>query len=63
MSRLAIGCVLLDVVDVRADILDVESLITGDRYTFLREVFLQKRRSDIANGDLPDDFDSFGDDF
>jgi len=54
---------VLDVVDVRADILDVESLITGDRYTFLREVFLQKRRSDIANGDLPDDFDSFGDDF
>ena len=53
----------LNVIDVRADILDVESLITGDRYTFLREVFLQKRRSDIANGDLPDDFDSFGDDF
>jgi len=48
---------LLDVIDARADLIEAETLITGDRYTFLRDVYLQKRASDIANGELTDDFD------
>lgn len=53
----------LDIIDLRADLLAAEGLITGDRYTFIREVYLQKRRTDIGNGELQDDFDSLDDDF
>ncbi|MBT8149570.1 MAG: VacJ family lipoprotein [Pseudomonadales bacterium] len=53
----------LEIIDLRADLLDAEGLITGDRYTFIREVYLQQRRTDISNGELQDDFDSFEDDF
>ncbi|NNC54979.1 MAG: VacJ family lipoprotein [Pseudomonadales bacterium] len=57
------GLRALEIVDLRADLLDAEALLTGDRYTFLREVFLQKRESDILNGKIPADFDSFDEDF
>lgn len=53
-------------VDTRAGLLDFEKLITGDRYTFIRDVYLQHR--DAAAGVEPqsdsfgeDDFDSFDD--
>lgn len=52
----------LDLVDTRADLLSAESLISGDRYTFIREIYLQKRASDILNGALVDDFDIDSDD-
>jgi phospholipid-binding lipoprotein MlaA len=48
---------LLEIIDTRADLMNAETLITGDRYTFLRDVYLQKRASDVANGALSDDFD------
>ncbi|NNL11722.1 MAG: VacJ family lipoprotein [Pseudomonadales bacterium] len=60
-ARYAIRAV--DVIDLRADLLDAEALVSGDRYTFLREVYLQRRQSDIHNGELNEDFDNFDDDF
>ncbi len=51
----------LDFIDTRADLIDAEALISGDRYIFLREAYLQQRRSLIANGELVDDFDDFDD--
>lgn len=62
-ESLRYGLRALDIIDLRADLLDAETLITGDRYTFIREVYLQRRKSDISNGALEDDFDSFDDDF
>lgn len=50
----------LALLDKRADLLDAERLISGDRYTFIREIYIQQRQSSIANGQLEDDF---GDDF
>ena len=49
--------VAIDTVDGRADLLDVEQLLTGDRYSFLRDVYLQTRAAAVANGVLEDDFD------
>lgn len=43
----------------RADLLDAEELITGDRYVFLREAYLQNRHY-LVTGELPED--DFGDD-
>ena len=48
----------LEVVDLRADLLSVEELITGDRYVFLRNLYLQ-RREFLITGELPED--DFGD--
>ncbi|MFB1001153.1 MAG: VacJ family lipoprotein [Pseudomonadales bacterium] len=46
--------------DKRADLLDAERLISGDRYTFIREIYIQQREVATANGQVDDDF---GDDF
>jgi phospholipid-binding lipoprotein MlaA len=51
----------LELMDVRAEILDLEKNITGDRYTFVRDVYLQRRNYLINNGEVEDDFGS--DDF
>ncbi|MBK6287015.1 MAG: VacJ family lipoprotein [Gammaproteobacteria bacterium] len=48
----------LEMVDLRADLLSVEELITGDRYVFLRNLYLQ-RREFLITGELPED--DFGD--
>jgi len=52
-----------DIVDLRADLLDVEDLITGDRYIFLRNLYLQRRQFLISGEFAEDDFgeDDFGD--
>ena len=50
----------IDLIDTRADLIDAEQLVSGDRYGFLRDIYLQTRASSIANGELDDDF---GEDF
>lgn len=53
----------VDIVDVRADLIDSEGLITGDRYSFIREVYRQNRDYKVNDGEVEDDFgDDFGDD-
>lgn len=39
------------VIDNRAQLLEVEKLISGDKYTFIRDAYLQKRAFSIADGD------------
>lgn len=43
------------VVDLRADLLEVEKAVSGDRYIFLRDLYLQSRRL-AAGEDIEDDF-------
>lgn len=47
------GLIALDVVDTRARLLSVESLIVGDRYSFIRDVYLQSRAYDVYDGNPP----------
>lgn len=42
----------LNLVDIRADLLAAENLAQGDRYTFLRSVYLQRRNFLINDGKL-----------
>ena len=62
----------LDVVQTRAHLLQAESFIVGDRYSFIRDVYLQSRESAVPDGNVPakkasedvllDDADSWGED-
>lgn len=45
----------LEIVDQRADVIPGESLIVGDRYTFLRNAYLQQRRFVINDGKVESD--------
>jgi len=50
----------LELVDGRARLLDGEKLITGDRYIFLREAYLQDRDTLVNDGKVQDSFSNFG---
>ncbi len=51
----------LGVVELRAGLLDLEKLAAGDRYTFIRDAYLQRRTFLISDGQLSDE-ELFGDD-
>ena len=46
----------LQVVDLRAGLLEAESLIAGDRYSFFRDAYLQRRDFLVNDGQMADDF-------
>lgn len=46
----------LDIVDTRADLLKSEKLISGDKYTFIRNAYLQNREFKVKDGQVEDDF-------
>ncbi|MNT45919.1 VacJ like lipoprotein [compost metagenome] len=46
----------VDVVDTRANLLSAEKLITGDKYVFIRNAYLQNREFKVRDGDVEDDF-------
>ncbi len=64
-----IGVTVVKVVDLRASLLPLEGLIFGrDRYSLIRDAFLNSRQSDVKDGAVeaapePEVDDSFGDDF
>lgn len=45
----------LRVIDTRAGLLDQEALISGDRYSFIRDAYLQQRRFEVNDGQLGED--------
>ena len=47
---------VLDVTDTRANLLSSEKLITGDKYTFIRNAYLQNREFKVKDGQVEDDF-------
>ncbi len=53
---------VIDLIDVRSDLLGTESLISGDRYVFIRDAYLQRRAFLVSDGEMEDSFeDDFGD--
>lgn len=51
--NMAIG---LDVIDTRASLLSAEKMITGDKYVFIRNAYLQNREFKVKDGQVEDDF-------
>ncbi len=46
----------VDVVDTRANLLSAEKMITGDKYIFIRNAYLQNREFRVKDGEVEDDF-------
>lgn len=46
----------MEVIDTRASLLSAEKLITGDRYVFIRNAYLQSREFRVKDGQVEDDF-------
>jgi phospholipid-binding lipoprotein MlaA len=44
------------IISVRASFLDAEKLISGDKYVFTRDVYLQRRSYLVSDGELEDSF-------
>lgn len=47
--------------DSRSGLLALDELITGDRYLFVREAYVQRREYLVTDGQLEDEFGDFGD--
>lgn len=62
-DRLYYGTEYIQYLDLRADIVPAEGIISGDRYSFIRSLYLQRRQYDILDGlvvdDFSDDFEEF----
>tara|TARA_Y100001970_G_scaffold48534_1_gene61550 strand:+ start:52738 stop:53442 length:705 start_codon:yes stop_codon:yes gene_type:complete len=59
-----IGVTALDALETRARYLEVETLIIGDRYSFIRDSYMQYQEFELSNGeDQTDDFVDDMDDF
>lgn len=50
----------VDVISTRADLLKAEKLIKGDKYSFIRDVYLQRREHLVEDGHVEDDFGGYG---
>lgn len=46
----------VNVIDARARLLSAERMISGDKYIFIRNVYLQSREFRIRDGEVEDDF-------
>jgi phospholipid-binding lipoprotein MlaA len=51
----------LSVVNTRASLLEYDNLLTGDNYTLIREVYLQRRAYQVNDGAVEDEFDDLDD--
>ena len=54
-----VGIYSLATVDARLSYLSAEAMITGDKYTFVRDAYLQRRQYLVADGEVYDEFDDF----
>lgn len=53
----------LELVDGRARLLSADELISGDRYIFVRDAYLQSREAFVNDGEVVDNFSDFGDEW
>ena len=48
-------------ISLRAELLKAEELISGDKYSFIRDAYLQRREYLLNDGNVEDDFGDYGD--
>lgn len=46
----------VNIIDTRASLLDAEKLVSGDKYIFVRNAYLQNREFRVQDGEVVDDF-------
>lgn len=55
-SAVNYGFFAAQVIDARASMLSAEKIITGDKYVFVRNAYLQNREFRVKDGEVVDDF-------
>lgn len=55
------GLFTIKSIDGRADLIASEGMISGDKYTFIRSFYLQRREYLVNDGVVEDDFEDFDD--
>ncbi|MFY0642408.1 MAG: VacJ family lipoprotein [Bermanella sp.] len=60
-TKVYYSSVFMEYLDVRADLVPAEGIISGDRYSFIRSLYLQRREFLINDGQVKDEFDDFDD--
>ena len=58
-----IGLTVVDLIDTRAGLLGADGIVSGDRYLFFREAYLQNREFMVKDGEIEDDFGGDLEDF
>lgn len=58
-SKTRMGVYGVDIIDTRVSYLAAESMIAGDKYSFVRDAYLQRRAYLIVDGEIEDEFDDF----
>lgn len=53
----------VELIHLRSTFLEADELLSGDRYIFVRDAYLQQRATLINDGQIVDDFSSFEDDW
>ena len=51
----------LSLVNTRASLLEYDNLLSGDSYTLVRDVYLQRRAYQVKDGAVEDEFDDLDD--
>lgn len=63
-NRVYWGSVYTEYVDIRADLMVAEGILSGDKYSFMRSIYLQRREYLVTDGEKANDFDDgFDQDF
>ncbi len=60
-SEVRLGLFVLQETDTRASLLSMDELVTGNRYLFFREAYVQRREYLVNDGQIDDEFADFGD--
>ncbi len=47
---------ITEIIDTRSQLLETEKLLTGDRYVFIRDAYLQRREYLVEDGEVEDTF-------
>jgi phospholipid-binding lipoprotein MlaA len=50
---------VVEAIDIRASLINADNLITGDRYIFIRNAYLQRREYFLSGGVVSDSFSEF----
>jgi len=58
--KIQTGLNALEIIDLRSRLLKAEEFISGDRYLFIRDAYLQRREYLVNDGEIIDDFGGDG---
>jgi phospholipid-binding lipoprotein MlaA len=62
-SNVSLTLLATNIIDTRARFLSADEIISGDRYIFFRDVYLQRREALISGGQPTDSFSDFDDEW